>query len=166
MTGTCSPLLVFEVRNLLAFTQSFNLSKATWLSPSAELSVTVLEELAATITECHLQDWRIVVPRHTTASACFWLKKDSIIFLMLVTGLNCGSAVKTTSIILHTQHPVSTKGQIAWEDLSDFWFSVASLQFSDSATYKIIKAACFATASRCSNKTCCIKAINKSWAGT
>lgn len=87
-------------------------------------------------------------------------------FPMLVTGLNCGSAVKTTSIILHTQHPVSTKGQIAWEDLSDFWFSVASLQFSDSATYKIIKAACFATASRCSNKTCCIKAINRSWAGT
>lgn len=56
MTGTCSPLLVFEVRNLLAFIHSFNLSKATWLSPSAELSVTVFEKLAATIAECHLQD--------------------------------------------------------------------------------------------------------------
>lgn len=162
MTGTCSPLLVFEVRNLLAFIHSFNLSKTTWPSPSAELSVTAFEELADTIAKCHLQDWRIALPRHTTGSACFWLKKDSIIFFMLVTGLNCGSAVKTTSTILHTQHSVSTKGQIAWEDLSDFQFSLASLQFSNSATYKIIKAACFATASRCSNKNCCIKAVNKS----
>lgn len=83
---------------------------------------------------------------------------------MLVTELNYGSAVKTTNTILHTQHAVSTKGQIAWVDLSDFRFSLASLQFSNSATYKIIKAACFATASRCSNKNCSTKAVNKSWA--
>lgn len=117
----------------------------------------VFEELAAKRAEFHLQDLSIVSPRYTTVSACFCLEKHSIICLMVVTRLSRGSVNKAISDILHTQHTVSSKGQIAWEDLSDFRFSLASLQFSNSATYKIIKAAPFAASSRCSKKHYCIK---------
>lgn len=151
--------VVVEVKSLLHFIHSFNLSKATWPSPSFDqpLSVMVFEELAAKTAEFHLRDLSIVLPRHTTGSACFCLEKDSIICFMLVTRLSHGSAIEAISNVLHSQHTVSSKGQIAWEDLSDFQFSLASLQFSNSATYKIIKAAPFAAASRCSKKHCCIK---------
>jgi len=113
---------MFEVRSLLRFIHSFNLSKATWPSPSfaRPLSVMVFEELAPKIAEFHLQDSGIVLPRHTTGSAWFCVEKDSIICFILVTRLTRGSAIKAVSNILHTQHSVSHKGQIAWEDLSDF----------------------------------------------
>lgn len=152
-------LLVFEVRKLLYFIHSFNLSKVTWPCPSFEqpLSITMFEDFAAKIAEFHLQDLSIVLPRHTTGSACFCLEKGSVVCFMLVTRLSQGSAIKAISNILHTQHTVSCKGQLAWEDLSDFRFSLASLQFSNSAAYKINKAVPFAAASRCSKKHCCTK---------
>lgn len=100
---------------------------------------------------------QLCIARHATSSAHFCLEKDSTICFMLAIRLNHGSTIKAISNILPTQCSVSSKGQIAWEDLSDFLFSLASLQFSNSATHKISKAAPFAAASRCSKKHCCIK---------